>query len=315
MRKIFTPIIFILFVAFFGSLVTSSSYAYSRPQVLGLATTQIELPPTAEGPGYILPDSPFYFLDLIKQQVRLLFAFTPLDKAQVYNSVAGERIAELRFELAKGNLDASLLALQGLRDNTRNAAKEMEQAKFAGNNVQSVAELLNRNITDHQKILDVAEKETTGELKAEIGVAQTALSDAKGVAEEGLPADELANAVQDDLVRDAARFATNTTDAATQLKISLDLLQQQATIAAKENLAAREAALQQAIAEKNKALQAVEQANLNQEKEKTNLSESLQSQAAAEAQEVVNKASSVADTVQSSLQVMQGMTPTPTMGK
>lgn len=315
MKKIFTPVIFILLVAFFGSLTVQSSLAYSRPQVLGLATTQIELPPTSEGPGYILPDSPFYFLDLIKQQVRILFAFTPLQKAQVYNSIAGERIAEFRFEVAKGNLDASLTALQGLRDNTRNAAKEMEQAKFAGDNVQPIAELLNRTIAEHQKILDVAEQETDGELKAEVGVAQTALSDAKGVAEEGLPTDELANAVQDDLVRDAARFATNTTDAATQLKISLDLLQQQATIAAKENLAAREAALQQAITEKNKALEAVEQANLNQEKEKTNLSESLQAQAAAEAQEVVNKASSVASTVQSSLQVMQGATPTPIPSK
>ncbi|HEX8964914.1 MAG TPA: DUF5667 domain-containing protein [Patescibacteria group bacterium] len=315
MRKIFTPVIFILFVAFFGSLFAQSSFAYSRPQVLGLATTQIELPPTSEGPGYILPDSPFYFLDLIKQQVRIFFAFTPLQKAQVYNSIAGERIAELRFELAKGNLDASLTALQGLRDNTRNSAKEMEQAKFGGNNVQSIAQELNRSIAEHQKILDIAEKETTGELKAEVGVAQTALSDAKGVAEEGLPADELANAVQDDLVRDASRFATNTTDAATQLKISLDLLQQQATIAAKENLAAREAALQKAIEEKNKALQAVEQTNLNQEKEKTSLSESLQAQAAAEAQEVINRASTVANTVQSSLQVMQGITPTPSLKK
>lgn len=314
MKKLLIPLIFILFVAFFGSMIVSSSFAFSRPQVLGLASTQILLPPTSEGPGYILPDSPLYFLDLLKQQVRLLFAVTPLQKAQVYNSVAGERIAEVRFELAKGNVEAAIIALRGLQDNTRNASKSLAQAKFAGNNIGNDALLVNRTIVEHQKILDAAEQQATGELKADIGVTQTTLSDAKGIAEDGLSQDELANAIRDDLVRDAARFAINTSDAATELKISLGLLQQQATLAAKANLVMRQQAIQKAILQKDKALEIAEKTKLDDEQQKDTFSQSLQSQAAIETEDVVRKAGEVAKTVKTSQQVLSGMI-TPASGK
>jgi len=304
-------IISIFFVTL-ASVTVPSSYAFERPQVLGLTTQQIIMPPTSEGPGYILPDSPLYFLDKLKQKIRILFAFTSLQKAQVYSSIAGERIAETRVELANGNIPAAEIALDGLKKNTRSSADEFAKAKFAGSNVVATAVVLNRTIAERQKLLDVAEQAATGELKAEIGVVQAAFSDAKGVIEEGLPADELANAVRDDLTRDAGRFAIGTSNAAAMLRISLDVLQQQATIAAKENLTKRQDALKQAIAANNKALQTVEQQNLDLEKQKEALSQALQAQAENQAQDVEDRAKQVANTVKTSLQVMQGPTPTPT---
>src|SRR5205823_5131147 len=127
--------------------------------VLGESTKPIIMSPTAEGPGLILPDSPFYFLDKLKQNFRLLIAFGPARKASVYASIAGERFAEFRFELAKNNPSASDVALQGLRENTRKAASELAQAQFSGLNVDDLARKINTSIKEHQRALDNAENQ------------------------------------------------------------------------------------------------------------------------------------------------------------
>ena len=90
-------------------LVVKPTFAHHQQQVLGVATISadtlqnLQIPSTSEGPGLILPDSPLFFLDQLKQEFRLFLVFTPEAKAKIHASIAGERMAELRFMVQKNS--------------------------------------------------------------------------------------------------------------------------------------------------------------------------------------------------------------------
>lgn len=138
-----------------------------------------QIPPTAEGPGLILPNSPFFFLDEIKQNLRIILAVRPQDKAEVYNSIAGERIAELRFMLAKDNKKGIEIALKGISENTKASADNLSDAQFRGHNVEKLAEMINVDIKRRQEALDVLLSQATGELKTMVLGTQTSIYDSK----------------------------------------------------------------------------------------------------------------------------------------
>lgn len=308
------------------SFSISSASAATQPAVLGATSSQFTMPPTIEGPGLITPDSPLYFLDLAKQQIRLFFSFGALAKANTYNAIANERFAEFRVEVLRNNRNAAFTALQGLKDNTFNAAQELSQAQSMGQNVSQTASVINQDIARHQEALDELATQSVGELLAQITVAQGTLSDAKNSVENGLNPGDLANAIQQDLSRQAISFANTTVDSATQLEQILAVLQQQASQAASANQQKREVALQQAIKQNNAALQQVAQGKVSLSQQRSALSQTLQQQAAAEAQDIVQKAQEVAQTVKTSQEVVnadqtnkttvlgisQSLTPTPT---
>lgn len=204
--------------------------AHTLQQVLGTSTASavLSIPPTTEGPGFLLPDSPFYFLDNIKQQIRLFFAFTPDDKAQTYMSIAGERMAELRYELQKGNLNAAEVALQGVKDNTTAAADVVAKAKFSGENTTQIAQTLNETIKRRQQVLDTLAMQATGGFKAEVTATDTGVTDAKMEIEDSLPGALLQREIQYDMNRDIALKLLVTKDAASQLTSELSLLQKEA---------------------------------------------------------------------------------------
>ncbi len=154
-----------IFFIFFGF----SSQLYASPQI----------PPTPEGPGLILPDSPLFFLDEIKQNIRVLIAIRPQDKAEVYNSIAGERIAELRFMLARDNKKGIEIALKGISENTKASADNLSDAQFKGHNVEKLAEMINVDIKRRQEALDVLLSVATGELKTMVLGTQTSIYDSK----------------------------------------------------------------------------------------------------------------------------------------
>src|ERR1035437_4242316 len=68
-------LIFLLSVSLTSAIVVLSSgivFADHQQDVLGVASAPVlSIPPTSDGPGLILPDSPLFFLDQIKQEVRL----------------------------------------------------------------------------------------------------------------------------------------------------------------------------------------------------------------------------------------------------
>ncbi len=288
-RKILPVFLTTLILLVIASSKISGSLA-DEPMTTGVQSFSI--PPTSEGPGLLLPDSPFYFLDEIKQNIRLAFAVTPTQKANVYSSVAGERVAELRFELIKNNVSAAEIAVRGVRENTAYAVKEVADAKLWGADVENLAGDINQKIKMHLQILDGLENQATGELKAEVTVAIASLTESKGNVEAYLSKAEIDSEMKDDLRMSVIRSAQNTLNDADELKNNLTLLQKQQesvsfviTPASKKTTAA---------------------------KQKQNLPTALQSQSLTDAQDITTKAQAIMDNLDTTFKIN---TPTPTPRK
>lgn len=299
MKKI-SVLIFILLIL---SILPQPVDAYYSQRVLGESDKPLIMPPTAEGPGFILPDSPFYFLDQLKQSVRILFSRTPETRARVYASIAGERFAELRFMLAKNDLSAAEVALFGVRSNTRNAAIELSQAQFAGKDVKDLAKDINQSIKSHLLAIDSVTGKANGETKAALAWTDLTLSDAKYMVENSLDPADLSNEVKDDLVRETIHLADSTAGEAVQLKQDIEILQNQEKDAAKNKLQKRQTALETALALKNTQLQKIESQYLSEEMSKSSQAQALQTHASAQAQSVAVQAQTIASDIKTALQV------------
>lgn len=289
-----------LFAVLLFILVSQSpSFAYQHQilnEVLGDSTSSAlpQLPPTAEGPGLILPDSPFFFLDQLKQNIRLALAFTPEAKAKIHAEIAGERLAELRFMLARNNKKGVTTDLQGISENLREAAKGVSQAQFAGRDVKKLAREINDNIKAKQKTLDVLENSASGAVKLEAGQAQEDIFESKIEVEDALPEDEIENEVRDDLARRIERKVENASASAKLLKRDLDKLNKQASQAATKSLKRREEALKEAIKKSDEQLRKVQEKLLENEKKKQEKLLEAEKKAAEQAQDALEKAQKAA---------------------
>lgn len=284
-------------------------------EVLGVST-QAAVPvidPTAEGPGLILPDSPFFFLDQLKQNVRLTLAFTAEEKAKIHAQIAGERLAELRFMLAKNNIQAATVDLQGISDNLKQAAINVSQAQFQGKDVTVLAKQINDNIKAKQKALDALENGSTGSLHLEAMQTQESLFESKIQVEDSLPEDQIKNEVKEDLSRKIARRVSEASDSAKLLKSDLNELEQEASDSAKASLKRREEALKDAIDKKNDALKKVEEKLLENEKKRQEILLEAQKKAGEEAFRALENAQTAAvgfQKAQQKLQEIQTTAPT-----
>ena len=286
------PLAFLLFILVFPKTV----YSHHQTQVLGASTSSAapQIPPTAEGPGLILPDSPLFFLDEIKQQVRLLLAFTPEDKAKVHNAVSGERLAELRFMLNRQNQRGIDTALLGMTQNLKDASNNLATAQFKGKNVSKIAKAINEDIKRKQEALDLLENQSTGELNAMVRFAQLSILESKVKIEDALPEDELENEISYDLNRQIEKRVEDASDLARALMRDLDELEKQESEAAQKSLTNREEALEKAIEKKSEALRKVEEKLLENEKRKQDSLLKVQEKVAEQAQEAVKKAQEAA---------------------
>lgn len=200
--KRFAFFIFIFFIIVIAA--PKGALATHRQDVLGDATVSLlspQIPPTPGGPGLLLPDSPFFFLDQAKQDFRVAVAFTPEERAQVYSDVANERLAELRFMLAKNNAKGIRVALEGVYDNFQKASEELDQAKLSGRNISDLSKEVNDLLREHQKALDSLESQATGLLKQQVAVAQKSLLISKLSIEDHLRPADFANEIRYDLQR------------------------------------------------------------------------------------------------------------------
>lgn len=267
MRKLF---IFLLSVGLASSVAVLSAYsvlAYHQEQVLGVVSAQtLSIPPTSEGPGLILPDSPIFFLDKLKQEVRLLLALTPEQKAKAHNAVAGERLAELQFMLAKNNVAGVRVALQGVSDNLRTASDDVAHAKLTGRNITLLAKEVNDSIKEKQKSLSVLEDKATGEIKAQVTAAKESLKISKVKVEENLPADLLMNETIDDLNQEIDDNIDKATGSAKGINRAINVLTRLASEAAQRNQPRRWEALMHAIEVKN-LVSEFQKASVNLQKE------------------------------------------------
>lgn len=289
------------FLAFFIGVLflfttTTSVFAHHKERVLGESTTSAaQIPPTVEGPGLILPDSPLFFLDQIKQNTRLLFAFSPENKAKVRADIAGERMAELRFMLAKKNQKGIDIALQGVVENLGKAAESLNQAQLTGRNVSSLAKDVNEKIKLKQEALDVLEAAEDKEIKFKAKSAQEGLLKAKVSVEDSLPEDEIENEIEEDLHRivddevDDASLSTETVDR--QLKE----LRKQASDSAEKSLDRRSEMLKRAIEEKNETLKKSFEKEFQRDKKKEEILFKERERAAEQAKKAIEESKKAAE--------------------
>ncbi len=76
----------------------------------GVLAQETELP----SPG-LLPDSPFYFLETIAEEIVTFFTFGDLKKAERYAILAAERLAEVQAVVEKGKPEFAEKPLQDTR--------------------------------------------------------------------------------------------------------------------------------------------------------------------------------------------------------
>lgn len=286
------PLLFLFLSLIFSRPV----YAHHRQQVLGDAnvSSDLSIPPTTEGPGLILPDSPLFFLDELKQNILLFFAFSPEDKAKVHTAVAGERLAELQFMLARNNDNGIRIALSGVSDNSKKAANDLTQAKLKGKDVKLLAKTINDLIKDKRKKLSFLEEQAQGELKAQVKAIKEALRVAKTEVEDNLSEDELENEIEDDLEDEIEGHVRTASDSARGLEHAIDVLSRLASQAAEKEQTRREEALRHAIEVKNEALKKQQEKLLDLEKKKQDRLLQLQDKAVSQAVETVRKSQEAA---------------------
>jgi hypothetical protein len=283
-----------LFAVLSFFLIARPAFGYHYQEVLG-SSDELSIPPTVEGPGIVLPDSPFFFLDQIKQNVRVLFALSSEDKARVHAAIAGERMAELRYMLTRSNSEGINTALDGLNQNFKYAADNLSQAKFSGRDVALLSKQINDQIKEKLNVLKELESDTKGELKLSLNVVSQGLFESKVRIEEGLNEADLKNEIRDDINWKTERDLRVASDSAAELRMSLEDLKIEATSAANSSLKARQQMLELAIQEKNTELQREQQRLMEQEKLRqyqiTKLNESAMQDAAA----IVEKAKAVSE--------------------
>lgn len=293
MRKSF---VFGISLLLLGLVLTQTASAYHQKLVLGEATeaSQLVFPPVASGPGLILPDSPLFFLDKIKQNVRLLLAFTPEGRAKIRGQIAGERLAELRSMMVRSNQEGINTALAQLTSETDLASASLTDAASQGKDVKELASNLNETIKLQRKILGTLASQSRGALKEQLKAARKALKESKVEIEDRLDEDEIENEIEDGLKDEIDEEVEDASQSAQKVDRDLDKLDRHASEVAKKALKRREEALNKAIEQKNDALKKVEERLLENEKKKQENLLEAQKKASGEAREALKRAQQAA---------------------
>lgn len=289
MRKILS--IFLALVLLIILLPTSVS-AHHREQVLGEATPSSELvfPPVTSGPGFILPDSPLFFLDKTFQQVKLLLAFSAEAKARVRVQIAGERLAELRVMLVRESQVGINTAISELTRETDLAASSLTDAGAQGKDVKLLAKEINETIKFQRKVLNIVASQTRGVLKLQLKAARQALKEAKVEVEDELPEDELEKEIEENLADEIEDEVEEASESAERVQADLVKLEREVSRAAAKALNRREEAIKKAIEKRDENLRKAEEKLLSAEKTKQEGLLRAQKQAAEQAQEALKRA-------------------------
>ena len=126
--------------------------------------TQTNLPSAG-----LTPESSFYFLDRLGENLRQFFTFSPEAKAKLQIEFAGERIAEIKIIVEKKGVNAKGLAIAEslLQANVAYAAEIVVEEKIAGKDVAALAKTLNDEFDARDKLLEQTFKDAEAQLKAQ----------------------------------------------------------------------------------------------------------------------------------------------------
>ncbi|MBL7084205.1 MAG: hypothetical protein ISS41_11350 [Candidatus Aminicenantes bacterium] len=117
------------------SLLITSVFLFSLGTVV--LAQETELP----DPG-LTPDSPFYFLETITEEIVTFFTFGDLKKAERYAVLAAERLAEAQAVIEKGKPESVEKALERYRMQLNRSMTRAEKAMNKGKNFEEVMEVI-----------------------------------------------------------------------------------------------------------------------------------------------------------------------------
>lgn len=168
--------------------------AFRDSAVLGSSTEVADaiFPPVTSGPGHILPDSPFYFLDKLYQDFRLALVFTPANKARLHLAIGGERLAELRVESSRNNQAGVDTALLEFEHESMAAANDVRDAASQGQDVTQLARDIHQAMTDYGNVLDTVKAQVPDTAyEQKLATASNVLWEARTLTEDALPEGDL----------------------------------------------------------------------------------------------------------------------------
>jgi len=117
------------------SILITSIFLFSLGP--GVLAQETELP----GPG-LTPDSLFYFLEIIIEEIGTFFTFGDLKKAERYADLAAERLAEVQAVVEKGKSEFVEKTLQRYENQLNNSIAWAKKAQAKGKNTEKVTEVL-----------------------------------------------------------------------------------------------------------------------------------------------------------------------------
>lgn len=117
----------------------------------------------------LTPESSFYFLDRLGENLRQFFTFNPEAKAKLQIEFAGERIAEIKVIVEEEGVNAKGLAIAEslLQANVAYAAEIVSEEKISGKDVSALAKTLNDEFDARDKLLEQTFKDAKAQLKAQ----------------------------------------------------------------------------------------------------------------------------------------------------
>ncbi len=118
-------------------LLTISVFLFSLGTVV--LAQETELP----DPG-LTPDSPFYFLETIAEEIVTFFTFGDLKKAERYAVLAAERLAETQAVIEKEKPELAEKTMERYENQLEKSIARAEKAEAKGQNTEKVMEVVAR---------------------------------------------------------------------------------------------------------------------------------------------------------------------------
>ena len=147
----------------------SSTFALVALFVFASGTAFAQSPQITLPSAGLTPESSFYFLDRLGENLRQFFTFNPEAKAKLQIEFAGERIAEIKVMVEKKGVNAKGLAIAEslLQANVAYAAEIVSEEKISGKDVTALAKTLNDEFDARDKLLEQTFKDAKAQLKAQ----------------------------------------------------------------------------------------------------------------------------------------------------
>lgn len=221
MRRSFAVAVFIFALV----LVVPIQAQARHGRVLGTQTDNINVNlATTQGSGFLLPNSPLYFLDIWRDNLSLfLSGFDKEAQAKLHLKIAGERITEVKIMLEGKDVNARGLdiALSSITENVTGAGQALKDQKNKGKNVEKLALELNEIIAAQKQSLRIIAGAYDDKISFKVKAVERAVEEEEIKIEDQMAADLLDNELKREL-KAAYDEAVKEAEAASQKVASLE---------------------------------------------------------------------------------------------